>query len=120
MEKEKGVAYWEIESVDGKMKRDLLYSADGKKVETEETIEMSQVPAAVKTTLSGEYPNGKVSKAEKVMKGTTTKYEFLLKDGSKSHEVVIDPDGKLIKGGKSAKEDKDEDEDDDDDDQDGR
>jgi hypothetical protein len=119
-EKEKGVSYWEIESVDGKTKRDLLYSDDGKKVETEETVEMSQLPAAVRTTLKGEYPNGKVSKAEKVMKGEMTKYEFHLKDGSKTHEVVIDPDGKLIKGGKEAKEGKDEDEDEDDDDQDGR
>jgi hypothetical protein len=117
METEKGVEYWEIESVDGKVKRDLLYTADGKKAEAEETIEMSQVPAVVKSTLAGEYPKGKVDKAEKVMKGSSVTYEFHLKDGGKSHEVVIDTNGKVLKGGKNAKSD-DEDEEEEEEDED--
>jgi len=119
MEKEKGVEYWEIESADGKVKRDLLYTSDGKKAEVEETMEMSQVPAVVKTTLTGEYPKGKVDKAEKVMKGSSVTYEFHLKDGDKSHEVVIDPDGKVLKGGKNAKS-EDEDEEEEEEDEDGQ
>jgi hypothetical protein len=110
MEKEKGVTFWEIESIDGKVTRDLLYSVDGKKAETEETIEMAQVPAIVRTTLTAEYPKGKVEKAEKLTKGNVVTFEFQVKDASTEHEVVVASDGKLLKGGKAAKSEKEEDE----------
>ena len=107
-EKEKGVTYYEVESVDGKVKRDLLYTPEGKKTETEETIEMSAAPASIKATLASEYPKGKILKAEKVMKDSSTSYEILVKVGKKNREVVFDADGKMIKGGKNDKEEEDE------------
>ena len=115
VEKEHGVLLYEIESYDGSVKRDLLYSPAGKKIESEETIPMSAVPANVKLSLSREYPQGKVQKSELVNRDSSVTYEFLVKDGSKTHEVVISPDGKIVKGGKNT-QDKDEDEDEDDDD----
>ena len=45
------------------------------------------------------------------MKDSSTVYEFGVRDDGKNHEVVIDPKGKLIKGGKSDAE-KDDDDDD--------
>ncbi len=107
-EKEKGMTYYEVESVDGKVKRDLLYTPEGKKTETEETIDMSAAPASIKPTLDAEYPKCKILKAEKVMKDSSTTYEILLRDGKKSHEVVFDADGKMIKGGKNDKDEEDE------------
>ena len=102
IEKSNGVTYWEIGSVDGKTTRDLLYLPEGKKVETEETIEYSQVPAVVRKTLSSQYPQGKVPKSEKLTKGNLVTYEFQVQDGSATHEVVIASDGKLLKGGMKA------------------
>ncbi len=112
-EKEKGAMYYEIESMDGKIKRDLLYTPEGKKAEAEEVVTMAAVPANVKETLAREYPKGKVEKSEKVMRDTLTVYEFHVKVESKTHEVTIDATGKLLGGGKDS-QDKDDDDDDDD------
>lgn len=113
-EKEKGKVYYEIESVDGKMKRDLLYSPDGAIVEVEEGITMDMVPAAVKSALEKEYPKSAVTKSEKVTREGVTNYEFQLKVGKGRKEVGIDSAGTILKG-KAESNEKEEKEDDDDD-----
>ncbi len=96
-EVEKGVTQYEVESVDGKLNRDLLYLADGKVIEIEETTAPENLPAPVKQTLAKDYAGAKVLKAE-----------ILTKDGAKMNElsldlkcqkivVTIDPQGKVVK-----------------------
>ena len=68
-ETEKGTTYYEVESVDGKLNRDLLYTADGKVVEIEESIAATDLPTAVQKTLAKDYPGAKVLKAERMTKG---------------------------------------------------
>jgi hypothetical protein len=98
-ETENGVTLYEIESVDGKINRDLLYTAEGKVVEIEELIAAENLPAPVKETLSKEYPGAKV---------LVLKAEILTKDGIKAFELsievtgqklglTIDPQGKIVK-----------------------
>jgi uncharacterized membrane protein YkoI len=96
-EKENGKTTYEIESTDGKTKRDLAYTADGKVMEIEETIEMAAVPAEVKGALDKACPKGKVEKAEKVTEGKVVKYEFQVTEGKKKIEVAFDPAGKILK-----------------------
>ena len=67
METENGKTMYEIESVDGKVNRDLLYAADGSCLEIEETVAVKDLPADVAAGLKKGFPEGKVSKAEKLM-----------------------------------------------------
>ncbi len=113
-EEEKGTTYYEIESVDGKTKRDLLYTADGKVNEIEESLDAAALPAEIKNTLNKEYPKGKVVKAEKVTHDSTVGYELHVKIGKATKEIVFDSNGKIVKGDKNGKE-KEEDEEEEDD-----
>src|SRR5437762_9542589 len=55
-ETEGGRIVYEIESMDGSQRRDLLYSADGKVISTEELIPNAQLPKAVVDSLASKYP----------------------------------------------------------------
>jgi len=96
-EVENGKTLYEIESLDGKINRDLLYSEDGSIVEIEETISLKAVPDEVSKALKTETGKGKVQKAEKLTKGETVQYEFVISSGKDRREVVIDPSGKIVK-----------------------
>jgi uncharacterized membrane protein YkoI len=95
-ETEKGVTYYEVESVDGRLNRDLLYSADGRAVEVEEAVSPGDLPAAVQQTLTKTYPGAKVLKAEKLIKGNQKLYELMIQGQGKPMGVTIDPTGKII------------------------
>ena len=87
-EVEKGVTQYEVESVDGKLNRDLLYAADGKVLEIEETTAPENLPAPVKQTLAKDYAGAKVLKAE-----------ILTKAGVKTYELSIELKGKNMEPG---------------------
>jgi len=105
--------YYEIESVDGKTERSFLYLPDGTVFETEEGIEASMLPASVKATISTDYPQGKIKRAEKITRGSTTEFEIKVVAGKEKTEVVLDSAGKVIKtekaGVKKEKDEEDED-----------
>jgi hypothetical protein len=104
VETEKGKKFYEIESVDGKINRDLLYTADGKVSEIEESVAAGTLPEEVKNTLAKEYPKGKIVKAEKVTHDTLSTYEIHLKTGKKTKSVSLDLQGKILKGDSEDKE----------------
>ena len=95
-ETEKGVTYYEVESVDGKMNRDLLYTADGKTVEVEEAIAPGALPAAVVKTLAKTYPGYKILKAEDMLKDGQKLFELEIQVNGKKMGVTLDPAGKII------------------------
>ena len=92
-----GKTYYEIESVDGNTGRDLLYLPDGTVYEIEESVAASDLPAAVTGAVQKKFPKGKILKAEKLTRGTLTRFELLIKSGKQKLEVVFGPDGKLLK-----------------------
>lgn len=94
-ETEKGMTYYEVESVDGKMKRDLLYTADGKAVEVEEAIFPGALPPAVLQALAKAYPNYKILKAEDLVKGDQKFFELQIQVKGKKIGVTINPSGKI-------------------------
>lgn len=94
-EKEDGKVQYEIESVDGKTDRDLVYLADGTLVSIEEAIDLAAVPAPVLAALKARYPKATVTKYEKLTKGTAVSYEMALK-GAAVKEAEIAPDGTFI------------------------
>ncbi len=96
-EKENKTMYYEIESIDGTTKRDLLFTADGTIAEIEEGIGAKDIPEAVAKTLKSDYGKYTVEKSEKVTHGSDTKYEFVVKKGKHRSEVVLDGFGKVVK-----------------------
>ncbi|MCX6832109.1 MAG: hypothetical protein NT028_08250 [candidate division Zixibacteria bacterium] len=71
------------------------------------------LPASVKATISTDYPQGKIKKAEKITRGTTTEFEIKVVTGKEKTEVVLDSAGKVIKTEKvGAKDEKDEEDED--------
>jgi peroxiredoxin len=96
-EKENNTTYYEIESIDGTTKRDLLFTEDGTIAEIEESIETKDIPEAVAKTLKSEYGKYTIEKSEKVMRGSDTKYEFVVKKEKKRIEIVLDGTGKVVK-----------------------
>jgi hypothetical protein len=88
--------YYEIESLDGTQRRDLLYHADGTVFEIEEAINIGDLPKEVTTGLSAKFPGGKLQKAERITRGSKVEYEVLLEYGEDNLEVLLDSNGKII------------------------
>jgi hypothetical protein len=95
-ETEKGVTYYEIESVDGKQKRDLLFTADGKVAEIEEAIDPAALPEAVTRILSKNFPDAKLLNAEALTKDGQKSFEVQMQLKGKKKEVAFDVFGKII------------------------
>ena len=51
---------FEVESMDGPQRRDLIYKPDGTVVEYEEFIDAKDVPAAVMTAIKARYPKATI------------------------------------------------------------
>jgi hypothetical protein len=110
METEDSVTFYEIESKEGKVNRDILYRADGTVKELEESLTKAQLPPAIKSALSSEYPEGKIQKAEKTTRDGAVFYEVHMKSGKDRMEVVLDDSGKILKTEKKTRgEEEDED-----------
>ncbi|MEI8134157.1 MAG: PepSY-like domain-containing protein [bacterium] len=95
-ETKKGVTYYEIESSEGKVKRDVLYTSDGSVAEVEEIIGLGEIPQAIKDAVTKQNPKDKITSAEKVMRGTSIQYDLEMKSKNKSYEVSYSLDGTLI------------------------
>ena len=105
----KGVKY-EEESADGKIayevkfkdnrkELEVLYSADGALIETEEEIKISELPDAVVKSIKKAHPHAKLKEAEKILNpdGTVRGYEVEIKDGKKWLELELDASGVILK-----------------------
>jgi hypothetical protein len=102
MESEGGKTYYEIESLDGKVKRDLLYLANGTVTEIEESVTPADLPPSVITAVSTKHPSGKIEKLEKVTRGAVVAYDVVVKSGKTTYEMSIDPTGKVLKESKAT------------------
>ncbi len=96
-EVENGKKYYEIESVEGKTRRDLLLLADGTITEIEETIPESELPSAVTKSLHKKFKSFNIERAEKVTSGKKVTYELAVESNDKDYEVVLNKSGKIVK-----------------------
>lgn len=92
-EPQDGKIVYEIESRDGAMRRDLLYSPAGQVIEIEEMIPADSVPAAVRAGLVRDLPGATLVGAEKVMRGEVVLYEVHAKKNGRSQYLTYDPQG---------------------------
>ncbi len=94
-EEKDGKPYYEIESRDGTVARDLLYAADGAVLEVEETVSEADLPAAVREAVKKSAKGATIKRAEKVTRGGTVRFEVDLR-GSSTKELVFDADGNAV------------------------
>lgn len=94
-ETDAGAALYEIECEWRARHHDITFRSDGTLVSVEETIPMSEVPAAVAEALKKMFPRAEVTRAEKIAEGGAVSYEFQLK-GAAKREAKFSADGKLI------------------------
>ena len=94
-EKQAGRTVYEIESMDGTQRRDLIYEADGKVISTEELIPNAQIPKTVVEALAAKYPKSAIVSAERLTDKDGMRYEVILKINGKNTSVEVDPSGKM-------------------------
>src|SRR5713101_6413787 len=96
-EKENGKTYYEIESREGTMTRDVLFNPDGTVAEIEESIAAGSLPAEAQEALHKQYPKAVISKVEKTTAGDKVSYEVHARQGKKRISMEFDSDGKVMK-----------------------
>lgn len=95
-ETERGKVAYEIASVDGNKRRDVLYYFSGKLIVVEETISIRNLPARVKQAVDRKFPEGAIVLAEKLTRGSSISYEFQIRHKGKTVEIAFDPRGKEV------------------------
>ena len=94
-EKEDGKVFYEIESQDGGIARDILYNSDGSVAEIEETVAVSDLPVAVREAVQSKCPGAVVARVEKITQGDKVGYEVIARKGKKRMALEFDADGNL-------------------------
>jgi uncharacterized membrane protein YkoI len=95
-EKENGKQYYEVESREGTLHRDVLYNPDGTVAEVEESIDANALPAPALQTLKQQYPRAVITLAEKTTAGGTITYEVSARQGRKRITIEFDANGKML------------------------
>ena len=91
-----GKVVYEAEGVtDGKISRNVMYSADGNVVQIEETMPVTDLPVSITGPVSKQYPKAVIQSAERRMHGESVEYVLKLK-GATIKKVVVDSEGKII------------------------
>ncbi len=98
-ETENGTRFFEIQSVEGSIHRDLLYTGAGNIVEIEETVLPDQIPPAVQKTLKENFAGTPVRRIERVTRGPNTTYEATIGKGKIRREIVMNADGAIQRKG---------------------
>jgi hypothetical protein len=96
-EVEKGVTYYELETMEGKIKRDLLYNADGTLEEAEEILTPGTVPEILVKSIEEEYPKATILSGEKTSRGSEISFDVVIAAGKDRVNVTLSGDGKIQK-----------------------
>lgn len=96
-EKEQGKVTFEIESMDGKTRRDLIFDEKGNVLEYEELISTNELPNVILDKISKDFAKASITKAEKLFKDKLLKYELAMNEGKKKFSLTFDEKGQLEK-----------------------
>jgi hypothetical protein len=100
-EAEKGTTSYEVESIDGKIRRDVSFAADGSIGSVEESVSYAELPDLVRKAMTTHHAHAKVVSCERAINGTTTQYELVVTaPGEGKHELVFNQDGTLAESEK--------------------
>jgi uncharacterized membrane protein YkoI len=106
-EKDNGKLLYEINLKDKGQKIDVSVTPEGKIVSIEKTLAAKDLPRPVKQAIDRKYPKAECKRIEELTEDGKTSYEVLLVTADKKKiEVVLDPDGKILKEEKAENEEK--------------
>jgi hypothetical protein len=88
---------YEISSIEGKTRRDILYYEDGTLIVVEEAIEAADLPKPVQQTLGEVLEGHKIELVEKLRRDDIVTYEIKSKHADVALEIVFDGNGKVLK-----------------------
>jgi hypothetical protein len=95
-EKEAGKVEWELETVEGTVTRNVVYTAEGKLIAIEDGISAAQLPKVVADAVAKKYPKGTLSKIEQVKSAAgAISYEMVVTTTGKAATVEVDDKGKI-------------------------
>ncbi len=95
-EVEGGVTYFEIESVDGGTRRDLLYRSDGTVAEIEEVVSAGVLPADARQTIEALRPRAVIRTVERVTRADTTRFDVVVAQGRRTSTFTFDGAGHRV------------------------
>lgn len=90
-----GKLYYEAETVDGKVARNVLYSPDGSTAQVEEKVATKDIPQIVLDAVRQQYPNSNVRSAYKVTHVNVIEYALSM-SGTSPSKLVVSNDGKIV------------------------
>ncbi len=90
-----GKTLYEVAMVEGATKRQAVFTADGALVETEEVIDVTSVPTAIRDAVKSKYPKATIHGAEKITRGVQIEYEVGVQNAPKK-EIVLSSSGKIL------------------------
>jgi hypothetical protein len=96
---EDGKMLYEVESIDGSTNRNILYTPEGITWEVEEPVAPELLPGVVIKALKKQSPDGKIVRAEKVMRGKAVEYELQIERKQRITGWVIDAKGNVVTSG---------------------
>jgi hypothetical protein len=97
-----GKVYYEAETVDAKVSRNVMYSPDGTVAQIVEKIAMKDLPGSVAESLKRLYPTATVKSAQKVIHADVIEYGLALSAGNPK-KVIMAADGTIAStDGKTA------------------
>jgi hypothetical protein len=93
---DKGETYYVLASLDGKIKRTVLYTDHSKFFESTESIAAALLPDAVKKKTALSYPKGVIAACDKIVRDSGTFFNLQLQSEKKLYEVSINEQGTLL------------------------
>lgn len=94
-EKEADQVLYEVESIEGATRRDVLYHADGTVAEIEESVPASDLPVAAQEAIKQKYPRAVIMLAEKTTAGDKVGYEVSVRNGKQRIVMEFDASGQV-------------------------
>jgi hypothetical protein len=88
---------YEISSIEGKTRRDILYYEDGTLIIVEEAIDAADLPKPVQQAVGEALADHTIELVEKLIRDDTVTFEIQSKHGDVALEIVFDGTGKVLK-----------------------
>lgn len=98
LDEDGGRKVFEIQSREGRVRRDLSYLPDGTLDEAEERIAPSGLPEAVQRAIQVGHPGARILRAERDTRGAAVTYEVVIAIRGAKKELVFDPEGRAARG----------------------
>ena len=87
--------FYNIDSVDGKERREISYTPAGELAQIREVVAESALPAEAQQAIADQYPKAKVTRAEKIIEGDRVGYRASVETSEKQFSLEFDASGKL-------------------------